>query len=176
MSSIQPPLDGLVPIGATVTAVHWWSVPDKYAGPERFETTSEARAYDSSAYIVGELELRTAEDDLVVLCGDVPFSELSNRKSPRQDPGVRPVVGGVLSSAILRKYTGERRAADERLGFREDKSRTALISYEYSELIFRNPDGSQFVLYPEPHPMSGRLTSIDEVKALRRWALGLPED
>jgi hypothetical protein len=172
MSSTPPPLDGLVPIGATVTAVYWWSVPDKYAGPERFETLSEARAYNSVAYIVCELELRTDDDDQIVLCGDVPFAEQGARKSPRQDPGVQPIVGGILASAIPRKNSGERREEKERLGLRKDDARTALISYEYSELVFRNPDGSRFVLYPARHPMSGRLTSTDDLKALRSWTLG----
>ncbi|GIL26002.1 hypothetical protein [Actinocatenispora comari] len=171
-SDESPPVDGLVPIGATVTAIYWWNEPDKYAGPARFDTVSKAMDYNMSGHVLVELELRTVDGSSVMLYGGVPFTELGLRMSPRQDPGVQPAPGAVLLSAILWKDRESWRESYERLGLRKDRSLTALISYEYTELIFKNPDGSQFVLLPMRHPMGDDAREPVDPAALRRWATG----
>lgn len=146
--------DELVPIGAVVTDIHWWSTPDKYAGPARFPTLAEAEAYNDTGLISVELTLRTEAGDSVVLTGGVPSVEPALTTSPRQGDGVLPERGAVLIGSTPKEKRAK--AFLEGTPLAGDQSFLGRVAYHYSELVFANADGARFVLYPMLHPMHGR--------------------
>jgi hypothetical protein len=111
----------LPPQGAIVTRIWWWNTPDKYAGPARFTTLEEAKAYNSVSILSVELELREPDGRELTLTGLVPSVDSMGHASPRQDPDVLPEVGAKVVDHI-----------PGRLG-------------RPHQTVFRNADGGNFV-------------------------------
>jgi hypothetical protein len=105
-----------LPAGSRLTGISWLSTPDKYAGPQLFDSLGAARAHGPSPVVSAELEVRTPDGRVVDLSGGVPSADTIWRSSPRQDAGVLPVLGAVVAEVVA------------------------------DEVVFRNPDGGRFVL------------------------------
>lgn len=124
----------LLPIGSVLSRVWWWSTPDRYAGPARFDTLPEARQHGPSPVISVEFALTTPDGREVIARGGVPSADTIWRRSTRQEDGVLPVVGAQVIELIPSEP-----------GVRTDGSG---LSADYLEIVFRNPDGTRFVLIP----------------------------
>ena len=118
----------LLPIGSVLSKLWWWSTPDKYAGPARFDTLAKARQHGPSPVISVEFVLTTPDDRQVVARGGVPSADTIWRPSPRQEDGVLPVVGARVIELIPKEPSS--------------------ISADVLEIVFRNPDSTRFVLIP----------------------------
>ncbi|GAB3739154.1 hypothetical protein [Microlunatus parietis] len=112
------------PIGSVLSRVWWWSTPDRYAGPARFDTLAKARRHGPAPVISVEVVLTTPDDREIVTRGGVPSADTMWRRSTRQEDGVLPVVGAGVIEVVPTGSTG------------------------ILEIVFRNPDGSRFVLIP----------------------------
>lgn len=118
----------LLPVGSVLTRLWWWSTPDKYAGPARFDTLERARQHGPSPVISAEFALTTPDDREVITRGGVPSADTLWRTSPRQEDGVLPVVGARVIE-LVPKDPGS-------------------LGADVLEIVFRNPDGTRFVLIP----------------------------
>lgn len=128
-------------LGAEVTRVQWWSVPEKYSAPQLFDDLEKAHAYGYRPTVTALLTLRSPTGETLELEGGVSSADSIYRRSPRQDEGVLPEPEAVVVEVV------RRRVPPYRLVQAPDTDRTT-ISNLFREVVFRVPDGGQFVLLP----------------------------
>jgi hypothetical protein len=119
-------------LGSVVTGIWWWSTPDKYDPPRRFENVAAARAHGTSSVITVELALRDPDGTARTLVGEVPAVAPNFRLVEGVSDTNAPRVGAVAIELVPR-HRGNRapRGGDDPRC--EDR---------YEAIIFRNPDGA----------------------------------
>ncbi|BCJ30851.1 hypothetical protein [Actinocatenispora sera] len=117
-------------LGAVVQGVWWWSTPDKYKPPRRFDDVAAARAYGTASVITVELLLRCVGGAEATLVGEVPSVAPNFRLAEGASDASAPQVGATAVEFVPRN------------GVREPpRSVEARCDDRYRAIIFRNPDG-----------------------------------
>lgn len=129
-------------LGSVVTGVRWWSTPDKYDPPRRFESVAAARGYGTASVITVELALRGTDGTERTLVGEVPAVAPNFRLVEGASDTNAPQPGAVAVEFVPRsrgnrapRGGGEPRCEDR-----------------YEAIILRNPDGALVSIRPWAFP------------------------